>query len=234
MLTPIHSLTPKQRPVRATPPDAAAAAFGAAGPFAALPEPALLIGPGGVLLANAAGQDLSEDAGAIEELVRISAAAEQGQAAIRQILHVAGAERDALIEFDVAPWSADCALVLGRDITVSAGVREALEISRERYRALLTLAVDCIWETGADGRIELLAPNDIFGRPAATLIGRPLQDLIVCRAPGFHAARGPAGWTSAGATGANGEILFGSAIVEPILEPDSRRRHGARGCFRRA
>ncbi|MEQ9125357.1 MAG: hypothetical protein RIM80_22635, partial [Alphaproteobacteria bacterium] len=103
---------------------------------------------------------------------------------------------------------------------------------RERYRALLEIAVDCIWETGPDGAIDLLAPNVVFGRSAATLIGQPLPSLIACKAPGFYRAREPRTWLRAGLIAIDGGVVLGAAIIEPAIEPETGRTLGYRGCFR--
>jgi len=197
-------------------------------------EPALLIGHRGAIATNPAGQSVADDPTCVADLVRIATAAIQAGTSIRRVLPVIKNGRHVLLEFDVSAWGKGHALALGRDVTVSTGVREALEISRERYRALLEIAVDCIWETAQDGTLELLAPNNIFGRAAATLIGQPLRALITGAAPGFHTGREPRAWRPAGLIAQDGRVIIGAAVAEPILEPDSGRPHGFRGCFRRS
>jgi len=211
---------------------AARAAFGPGGPFTAMSEPALLLGRRGVLATNAAGESVAEDAAALAEIMRVAEAAASAKTAVRRILPALNAGRRVLLEFDVAPWGAGRALALGRDVTIQTGVREALEFSRERYRALLEIAVDCIWETGPDGAIDLLAPNVVFGRSAATLIGQPLPTLIACKAPGFYRAREPQTWLRAGLIALDGGVVLGAAIIEPAIEPETGRILGYRGCFR--
>ncbi len=116
-----------------------------------MPEPALLLGPIGIIATNPTGAAMAEDPRALAELVRMAKTVIRAKTAGRCIVPVFMNGRHVLIEVDVAPWGAVHALTLGRDVTVSTGIQEALTISRERYRGLLEIAVDCIWETGTDG-----------------------------------------------------------------------------------
>ncbi len=211
---------------------AAQAAFAPNGPFAALAEPALLLDGVDAIEANACGRAVAGDPAALKELLTLARTARRTRTATRRIMAVEMEDRDALLEFDVAPWGDALALALGRDVTVATGDREALQISRERYRTLLHLAVDCVWEIGPDGAFELLAPNVIFGRPAASLIGAPFRSLFSCGVSGFQFGRRPKEWTAAGLNAAGGATIMGMAIAEAMVDPDTGRIRGARGCFR--
>ncbi len=198
-------------------------------------EPALLIGQGKVLAANAAGQAVADDPASAVELIQLAGQAARTRTAHRRALAVDLINHDALLEFDVTPWGDSLALALGRDITVATGIREALQFSRERYRSFLEIATDCIWETELDGTLALLAPNAIFGRAAATLIGRPLN-LLFAGSSGstLFARRHKPEWIAIGIQAADGATIHGAAIMAPMQDPDSGAVSGYRGCFRRA
>ena len=57
-------------------------------------------------------------------------------------------------------------------------LRDALLDSRQRWRDLVTMAADLVYETDAWGRIVFLAPETILGWPAATLINQPAEILL--------------------------------------------------------
>ena len=58
-------------------------------------------------------------------------------------------------------------------------LRGALLESRQRWRDFVTLAADLVFETDADGLLTFLAPDQLLGRPAETLLHRPARDLLV-------------------------------------------------------
>lgn len=218
-------------PAPPVPDGAATAAFQAGGPFQAMAEPALLFDRHALVAANRPAAALRRDGTARALLQDAAETVVQTRRTDRLLIPVRPKDRHHLFECDVTPWG-EHALVLCRDVTLQTGVREALELSRERYRALLNLAVDCIWETDPDGRVSLLAPNVVFGAAAADFIGRPLQKLIVARAPDFHRGRLIGEWTAAGLVAGKGELVFGAAITEPIDGEGAGRALGMRGCFR--
>ena len=183
---------------------------------------------------NPAAVELTADERAVNELLQLAFKARRSSAASRKIIATLIDRRPALVEFDIGPWGEDFALAVGRDVTVTVGVREALSVSRERYRALLEISVDCMWETSIEGSLELVSPNIVFGRSAALLIGLNLRDLITCRTPGFYSARTPRAWLSAGLKGHNGELVLGAAIIEAIIDPETKGPRGYRGAFRRS
>ena len=59
-----------------------------------------------------------------------------------------------------------------------AVLREALLDSRQRWRDLVTMAADLVFETDAWGRFVFLAPETVLGWQAATLLGQPAELLL--------------------------------------------------------
>ena len=203
------------------------------GPFARTDEPALLLTAGDPVAWNDACADAIEDQRFLGELADMAAIAHRYDETVRRVMPVRIGGRDSLIEFDVSPWPPGDALALGRDVTVATGVREALTLSRERYRALLEMAADCIWEAGLDGGFELISPNRVYDRPAVELIGKPASDLIIAKTPGFLQGRMPRTWRPAAIRSGSGDLILGDAIAEQILDPDTGLMTGVRGAFRR-
>jgi diguanylate cyclase (GGDEF)-like protein/PAS domain S-box-containing protein len=56
--------------------------------------------------------------------------------------------------------------------------RDVLMESRQRWRHLVSLATDLAFETDAEGRFVLMAPETVLGWPASTLIGQPSEVLV--------------------------------------------------------
>jgi diguanylate cyclase (GGDEF)-like protein len=71
-----------------------------------------------------------------------------------------------------------------------AAVRSAAELvnrplldSRQRWQHMVALAADLAFETDDKGRFSFIAPDDILGWPASTLIGQP-SELLLAGDPG--------------------------------------------------
>jgi diguanylate cyclase (GGDEF)-like protein len=72
------------------------------------------------------------------------------------------------------------AFAAGADaVRLDSRLRGALLESRQRWRDFVTLAADLVFETDADGLLTFLAPDQLLGRPAETLLHRPARDLLV-------------------------------------------------------
>lgn len=57
-------------------------------------------------------------------------------------------------------------------------LRDALLDSRQRWRDLVAMAADIVYETDAWGRIVFLSPDTVLGWPAGTLINQPAELLL--------------------------------------------------------
>nr|WP_294508076.1 diguanylate cyclase [uncultured Rhodopila sp.] len=57
-------------------------------------------------------------------------------------------------------------------------IREALSESRQRWRQLVCLAADVVFETDAAGRFVFIIPDQALGWPAGLLIGQPSELLV--------------------------------------------------------
>ena len=57
-------------------------------------------------------------------------------------------------------------------------LRDALLDSRQRWRDLVTMAADIVYETDSWGRLVFLAPETVLGWSAATLLNQPAELLL--------------------------------------------------------
>ncbi len=57
-------------------------------------------------------------------------------------------------------------------------LRDALLDSRQRWRDLVTMSADLVYETDVWGRIVFLSPDTVLGWPAGTLINQPAEMLL--------------------------------------------------------
>ena len=55
---------------------------------------------------------------------------------------------------------------------------DALLDSRQRWRDLVTMAADFVFETDAWGRLVFVAPDPAIGWPVGTLLGQPAELLL--------------------------------------------------------
>jgi diguanylate cyclase (GGDEF)-like protein/PAS domain S-box-containing protein len=71
----------------------------------------------------------------------------------------------------------------------SDALREALIESRQRWRDLVTMAADIVFETDAAGRFTFLAPDHVLGWSAETLLGQPAELLLADISDGVNPFR---------------------------------------------
>jgi diguanylate cyclase (GGDEF)-like protein/PAS domain S-box-containing protein len=83
------------------------------------------------------------------------------------------------VEASILPvGDGETALVLCREVTWDHNLRAALSESRERYKDLVEIAGDFVWETDAEGCFVFVSPRGALGYGAADLIGRSPAGLI--------------------------------------------------------
>ena len=109
------------------------------------------------------------------------------------------------------------------------GLGRALLESRQRWRDLVGLAADLVFETDADGRLGVIMPDPALGWPAALLLGQDASCLLADRDgfDPFHPAaplRGRHAWLRR-ADGGLACLVFAAA---PLLDAEGRTI-GARG-----
>lgn len=82
-----------------------------------------------------------------------------------------------IFETTIVPVGAG-ALVTARDVSLSSNVRTALVESRRRYKDLVEISSDFVWETDRDGRFVFVSPRGALGYAAAELLGREAVSLL--------------------------------------------------------
>lgn len=163
--------------------DPANALFSVTGPFAAQSDSVLMFEGSKIANGNIAGLEAARDPDLVGDLREAVQRVQKENASDRITSPTRINDRERMIEFEVKPWGSTRALAIGPDVTIAGGVQDALRVSCERYRSLLSLAADCVWETDQAGNISMLAPNDIFGHSAAHFGGDPIQNLLKSRHP---------------------------------------------------
>lgn len=80
-----------------------------------------------------------------------------------------------------------------QDAQAPDALRHALLESRQRWRHLVGLAADVVFETDAKGRFVLIIPDTALGWPAGSLIGQPSELLLYAMGAGsvFNPFRPP-------------------------------------------
>ncbi|HEY9548189.1 MAG TPA: diguanylate cyclase [Kiloniellaceae bacterium] len=164
----------------------------AGGAFAHFPGAVLLAGHNGIVLnANELAEPIGQllQSGQHEELRTAVQAALAGNAAQVNPLLVQAVAGGVTVEraFDVAvlPWAGgSVALLLGRDVTLERSLRAALVESRQRYKDLVEISNDFVWETDSEGRFVFVSPRGALGYPATALVGRCAHELLLDHVPG--------------------------------------------------
>jgi diguanylate cyclase (GGDEF)-like protein/PAS domain S-box-containing protein len=86
-------------------------------------------------------------------------------------------------------------VLLGRDTSFNANLRDALTDSRRRYKDLVEISSDFVWETDAAGRFAFVSPGGALGWRAEELNGRAAGEFMI--EDGAESAAGAASTFSA-------------------------------------
>jgi diguanylate cyclase (GGDEF)-like protein/PAS domain S-box-containing protein len=70
-------------------------------------------------------------------------------------------------------------VLLGRDTSFNANLRDALTDSRRRYKDLVEISSDFVWETDTAGRFAFVSPGGALGWRADELNGRAASEFII-------------------------------------------------------
>ena len=70
------------------------------------------------------------------------------------------------------------AVVVLRDVTAETSVREVLLESRQRYKHLIEVASDFVWECDETGRFSFVSEPGAFGYPPNRIVGRDPADFV--------------------------------------------------------
>jgi diguanylate cyclase (GGDEF)-like protein/PAS domain S-box-containing protein len=210
---------------------------------ATYPGPALAIGVDGaaVPLNHAGGDLLAELDGmrdpALADWTRRARQGARPQAAIDfDTLRLPGAEGERQLEVTLVPAGAAGGLyVLCRDVTFERNLRAALIDSRQRYKDLVEISSDFVWETDAAGAFVFVSPSGALGYGADELVGRPAEVLIAEGVEREHsspfAARTPQDRVVLWLERRDGEAACVEVTALPLVDEGGDWR-GARGICR--
>jgi diguanylate cyclase (GGDEF)-like protein/PAS domain S-box-containing protein len=133
--------------------------------------------------AGAAGllDELTQRAGRSGLAAVVSAAQDDGLGRADTIVIAADGAK---FTFDVSMVPAGAgALVLARDVSLAANLRQALSDSRQRFKDLVEISSDFAWETNADGIFTFVSPKGALGWTAADFVGRRASSFIADALP---------------------------------------------------
>ncbi|MGF1624092.1 MAG: diguanylate cyclase domain-containing protein [Alphaproteobacteria bacterium] len=81
----------------------------------------------------------------------------------------------------------DATVILCRDVSAETSVREVLLESRQRYKQLVEIGADFVWECDASGSLSFVSEPGAFGYPPDRIVGRQPSQFV-------SAADGSAAW----------------------------------------
>jgi diguanylate cyclase (GGDEF)-like protein/PAS domain S-box-containing protein len=132
--------------------------------------------------------------------------------------------------------SAAEAVILARDVSLAANLRQALAESRQRFKDLVEISSDFAWETDASGAFTFVSPKGALGWTATDLLSRSAVSFIDT-GEGEEAKASPF-TTRSRVDGAelwlrraDGQPACVLISAVPLLGPDGAWR-GARGVWR--
>ncbi|MBL8807988.1 MAG: diguanylate cyclase [Rhodospirillales bacterium] len=137
------------------------------------PGPAARLGPGGtVACANSSARVmLAEFEARAGSLAALVADVVQGGASRLDTVVVPGTAAPVTLDVGLVP-AGDGVLVLARDVSLAANMRNALADSRRRYKDIVEISSDFAWETDAEGKFAFVSPQGALGWRADDLLGR--------------------------------------------------------------
>lgn len=169
---------PQEASATAAPTDAVRALLAPGGALSHYPGPAFVVSETGAVLAgNPPGLDLAARLGIAGKASRPLPFA-PGDAG-RMTVSVAAGNGTAVFELAATPQpDGVTTLVLARDLTADHALRAALTESRLRFKDLVEVSSDFMWETGTDGSFVYVSPGGAFGYSAEELLARHPDTLI--------------------------------------------------------
>lgn len=204
-----------------------------------LREPVLIVDADGAIHPmNPAGERIvaALAAGDTEARVQIRRAARRALAGtpVEPVpigLRVAGAHQ--YLEATVTAVDDEAVVVL-RDVTAEASVREVLLESRQRYKQLVEVAADFVWECDETGAFSFISEPGAFGYPPDQLIGRHPARFVYAGSPPWPSrVAGPVRGRPISVIGSDGRAIPLTLDAGPILDREGARR-GVRGIGRLA
>lgn len=229
----------RRSPRAARPVPAAAEARTLEALIAAWPGPAARLGGDGtVLSANASAARLLDELtaraghGGLAGLVAAAQADGLGRA---DTVVIAADAATLTFDVSVVPIPPAGALVLARDVSLAANLRQALSESRQRFKDLVEISSDFAWETDAAGVFTFVSPQGALGWHAAAFVGRRAAAFVADAADSRQStpftARALVDQAELWLRRADGTPACVSISALPLIGPEGAWR-GARGVWR--
>lgn len=210
---------------------------------AAWPGPAArLAADGTVLAANPAAQvlldELRKRSGAAGLAGLLAGAVADGEPRTDTIV-IAAEPTPLTFDFSLLPLAEGKGptelVILARDVSLAANLRQALADSRQRFKDLVEISSDFAWETDAAGAFTFVSPKGALGWAATDFLGRPAvsfiegEDAEALGSP--FSTRGRVDGAELWLRRADGTPACVAVSAVPLVGADGRW-HGARGVWR--
>jgi PAS domain-containing protein len=128
-----------------------------------------LIQPGTAIQFNSTGN-----------LAAVAADILHGGSARLDTVVVPGSAAPVTLDVGLVP-AGDSVLILARDVSLAANMRNALADSRRRYKDIVEVSSDFAWETDASGNFAFVSPQGALGWRADDLLGRGPEPWLPAR-----------------------------------------------------
>jgi PAS domain S-box-containing protein len=177
---------------------------------------------------------LDEFAARTGNLGALAAEIAQGGSARLDTVVVPGSAAPVTLDVALVP-AGDGAMLLARDVSLAANMRNALADSRRRYKDIVEISSDFAWETDATGAFAFVSPQGALGWRADDLLGRKPNVFAIDPDDESVAdpflTRKPVAQTEQWVRGADGRDACVQISAVPLFAPDGSWR-GARGLAR--
>lgn len=150
------------------------------GPLGDHPGPIMLVGTdGGVLARNIPGAPLAHRfmAGELPAVTAMVSAVTSGTGS--QSFKISDEDTGRTIDLAAIPVNGRMALLVGRDVSLDHNLRAALVDSRQRYKDLVEISSDFVWETGPTGQFVFVSAAGALGYDPDELVGRSAASFLV-------------------------------------------------------
>lgn len=142
--------------------------------------PALLL-EGEAVRANQAAETLLQDQNwlpALQHWLTTEATTQRHTSSITDPRAISSPDlKELAIEWTALPLPGAKTLLLGRDVTFEKNLTLALAESRARYKDLIEITSDCVWETDHAARFSFISPLGLLGWSPDDILGKRPHEL---------------------------------------------------------
>ncbi|MBF0561805.1 MAG: GGDEF domain-containing protein [Alphaproteobacteria bacterium] len=146
------------------------------------PGPVLLLGvDGAVVAANAWATGLAAEIQDNAEFLAVARLAARENTTTRHQAEIPAPDGGGMMLLDLVllpTHEGQGVLILGHDKTLEANLRTALVDSRQRYKDLVEISSDFVWECDAEGKFVFVSGKGVLGYQAEGLIGGDSRSFL--------------------------------------------------------